>query len=384
MNIGIIYYGDYPENRGINQLTNLLAGMGHNVEILARKADKAINVENANINHVSTANFTDKLLRVFPFNFIWFYRIYNLVKTNDINCLFIREIPFSLFTIIISKWFDIPCILDMREHLPSMYQEYNKSQWVKKFIRNYTLVKSYEALVITKFSFITTVSDELRQFLLDEYQLDSEKIKVVGNYPTQKNVEIAGNILQNRKVKSEDTIRIVHAGYIDKMRGIQHFLPAFKKMIDRGYKISFDIIGEGNYKEYLIRLVDDLGLKDNVNFLDFFPPDELILNLSEYDVGLCGYEINQLTELTTPGKVFEYMCAGLAVISSPRKPVKRIIEDAECGVVYDDFSVEKITDTFEGLVKNETSLKGFKTNALEAAINKYNYSSNINELKSIL
>jgi len=385
MKIGIIYYGDYPENRGINQLTELLSGMEHNIEILARKADnKTVNIENANIHHVSKNNFTDKLLRVFPFNFIWLYQIYNLVKTKDLDCLFIREIPFSFFTIIISKWFNIPCILDMREHLPSMYQEYNESQWVKKIVRNYALVKTYEKLVVTRFSFITTVSDELRQFLLDEYQLDSEKVKVIGNFPTKTNIAIAQNIFQNRRIESDDGVKIVHAGYIDKMRGIQHFLPALRKMIDRGFNLSFDIIGKGAYKEDLVRMVQELGLEEEITFLDFYPPDELISNLSEYDVGLCGYEINQLTELTTPGKLFEYMCAGLAVFSSPRKPVKRIIEDAECGIVYNDFSVELITRKFVKLIKNKKKLTEFKTNSIKAVLNQYNYRYNIHVLKSIL
>ena len=52
-----------------------------------------------------------------------------------------------------------------------------------------------------------------------------------------------------------------------------------------------------------------------------------------FDVGLVPHAVNELTQTTIPNKLFDYMAAGLCVLSSPMRPVAEIIEQEKCGEV---------------------------------------------------
>lgn len=69
------------------------------------------------------------------------------------------------------------------------------------------------------------------------------------------------------------------------------------------------------------------------------PPRKLINELTKYDYGLIYYPKNrqsQMLHTSLPNKFFEYISAGLPVLSSSYKSLKMFIEKYRVGLVFDD------------------------------------------------
>jgi glycosyltransferase involved in cell wall biosynthesis len=98
------------------------------------------------------------------------------------------------------------------------------------------------------------------------------------------------------------------------------------------------------YRKELLEIVRRLGIETYVRFVNFVDHRELKNNLSEFDIGFIGNEINEHTNTTIPGKLFEYMAAGLAILSSDLGPVRTILQEVECGYIFSHYSTEGLAE----------------------------------------
>jgi len=210
----------------------------------------------------------------------------------------------------------------------------------------------------------------------------------LGNYPTDlflENAKYARNEVNS--FSTEGPVQLIHAGYVLKSKGIQDVIRALRRLVDRGVgPLKYRIVGSGNVRNYvepLKALTADLGLEEVVEFEPYPPADELPRTLAACDIGVCSYHLNELTHQTLPGKLFEFMAVGLPILSSARRPVVRILEEENCGVVYPSRDPQSIADTLLPLIES-ASLRGkMGRRGVEAIQNTYNASHNAEVLEEV-
>jgi len=74
-----------------------------------------------------------------------------------------------------------------------------------------------------------------------------------------------------------------------------------------------------------------------------------------------------------PNKLFNYMNAGLPVLSVDFPEMRAIIMEAECGVLIQDQGVEAIVSAIEGLLANPENLKRMCKNGQRAVRERYSW-----------
>ncbi|GMQ94809.1 MAG: glycosyltransferase family 1 protein [Acidimicrobiia bacterium] len=79
---------------------------------------------------------------------------------------------------------------------------------------------------------------------------------------------------------------------------------------------------------------DEVGLLENVHFLGERPPDSMPRYVQAFDVGTVWFDVTPMTEGVTPLKVYEYIAAGVPVVSTElpacvAEPAVRTAADAE-------------------------------------------------------
>ena len=79
--------------------------------------------------------------------------------------------------------------------------------------------------------------------------------------------------------------------------------------------IAFTLIGSGDCFDELVRLRDELGLGDTVEFTGRAPDEVVHAVLSTADVGLSPDPKNPLNDVSTMNKTMEYMAFGLPVVA---------------------------------------------------------------------
>jgi glycosyltransferase involved in cell wall biosynthesis len=86
--------------------------------------------------------------------------------------------------------------------------------------------------------------------------------------------------------------------------------------------VSFTFMGAGDSYSDLVRLRDDLGLRDHVELPGRVPDDTVLEVLSTADVGLSPDPKNPLNDLSTMNKTLEYMAFGMPVVAFDLKETR--------------------------------------------------------------
>jgi glycosyltransferase involved in cell wall biosynthesis len=119
----------------------------------------------------------------------------------------------------------------------------------------------------------------------------------------------------------------VFAGAHGEKDGLNFILDAAKALPD----VNFLLIGAGPKKRLAAEQARREGLK-NVDFRDPIPKNDLPELLHACDVGL--HAVSPLPVFQygmSPNKIFDYMAAGLPVVSNAEGPLRKILADGECG-----------------------------------------------------
>jgi len=163
--------------------------------------------------------------------------------------------------------------------------------------------------------------------------------------------------------KSHSTI--IYVGRLGKAKGLSLLLEAFSIVVKNVNRTTLVIAGDGEEKNSLVKLSENFGLKDSVQFLGRKSHDSIPNLLNSADVFVMTSHAEGV-----PIALLEAMACGLPVVSVNTGGISEVIKDGENGYLIQtrDPSIlaEKIIDA---LIKRKTLGKKAVT-----TINKY-YSS---------
>ncbi|MCS4121622.1 glycosyltransferase [Salinibacter ruber] len=392
MRIGILYYGPYPQNRGIEQLAHALRCIGHEPYIVGRipSSGKRVSAfQGFPVIQLPKENEQPLVEKPIPFNPYWLRAVESVAHERNLDALIARETPLAYPVLRAARRLDIPAFLDMRENMRAMYAKAPRRNPIKRLVRSRFIVGAYESWMVPKFDHILTVSQELKDWAIEEFGLVEGQVSVLGNYPTDQFLDGARQARKEATVSSDEgTVTLIHTGWVLESRGIQDVIRALRRLLDRGVgSIQFRIVGDGNnsgsYVGPLKELTADLGLEEVVQFEPYPSNGDLPGILAASDIGVCSYHLNEHTHQTLPGKLFEYMAVGLPVFSSARRPVVRILEKEQCGVVYSDRDPETIAETLRPLIENASLRQEMGQRGIEAIEGTYNESRYVEVLETV-
>ena len=155
---------------------------------------------------------------------------------------------------------------------------------------------------------------------------------LVRNLPRREDYQ-SNNYLRDYFHISTEKKVFVYVGGLQEDRGLEKMIDQMSRLRDDAV---FILIGKGALSDQLLALWRKLDL-DGIVF--FHPPiasENVIRILSSADVGISLIEQHSKSyQLALPSKVFEYMLAGLPVISSPLKQVKDLF-NSTAGILFVD------------------------------------------------
>lgn len=210
--------------------------------------------------------------------------------------------------------------------------------------------------------------------LLEEYDVSAKKIKVVQhgcpNIPFLSSEVVKPSLgLKGRTVLST-------FGLISRGKGVEYVIQALPSLVEKFPNILYLIIGETHpevrknegesYRMNLIRMVEELGLGDNVKFHNrFLTKKELIRYLQATDVYLTPYiGPNQISS----GTLVYALGAGRAVISTPYIHAKEVLSE-ERGLFCEFKDPISVAKEVEKLLENDKLRRDMEKKA-------YRYSRN--------
>jgi glycosyltransferase involved in cell wall biosynthesis len=163
--------------------------------------------------------------------------------------------------------------------------------------------------------------------------------------------------------------QLVFMGHLLKKQGVQLVIEAIPEIVKKIKDFNFLIIGFGEYEPELRKKISQLKIERHVQF------SKQILGYREreYAISKCGcavalyekgdYERN-FTYYADPGKIKEYLGAGVPIIMTDVPHNAYEIEKAGCGLVVED-NKDSLVKAIIKILKDEKRLKEYRRNALE-------------------
>jgi glycosyltransferase involved in cell wall biosynthesis len=225
-------------------------------------------------------------------------------------------------------------VLDMAENYPAMIQAVwtaGRQRPVDFLVRNPRLVAAVERYCLPRLDGILVVVEESAARLA-RLGVPRERIAVVSNTPRRARAE---QPLERRPRTPGQPLEIVYLGLMEIPRGVGELIAALGRLRQDHHAVHLRLIGEGRDRHLFEAQAARLELRsDVVEFLGYVENRRALELVAQADIGVLPHHADEAWNTTIPNKLFDYMAAGLAVITSDAVPAARIVMETGAGRVF--------------------------------------------------
>jgi len=166
---------------------------------------------------------------------------------------------------------------------------------------------------------------------------------------------------ENKKIFNSDKYRLVTVSRLLEMKNIQIVLKAVARLLQEGYQVTYDIIGDGYFRENLTSLAEELSIMKNVRFHGFQDAEYIRDIYKDTDIFV------MLSYPETFGRsYFEASAQGLYIIGVKNTGAYGHLTDSEA--IFIDIDELQLVEAIKSINSDEfylkTSRAGIKVNEL--------------------
>ena len=209
--------------------------------------------------------------------------------------------------------------------------------------------KGIERKIFPNLKYVFTVNDSIAKIYSEEYKVD---VKVVRNIPLLSN-QTAVEHLSNKK------IIVLQGAGININRGGEEAVAAMQ-YVDNAILL---IIGSGDVMDVLKKRVNELRLENKVKFIGKVSFQKLVQYTRHADLGLTlDKDTNINYKYSLPNKLFDYIHAGVPVLSSRLVEIQKIIDEYVIGDFISSHEPKYIAGKINEIFSDENKSSLWKKN----------------------
>ena len=395
----------FPPDIRVEKEARSLIKTGHEIHLICineRDQDNEEVVAGIRVHRLtSLGKFIDKICGLFyAISFIhlrWLLYIKSIVKRYSIEVLHVHDLPLALTTIIAGRLLKIPVIFDSHENWPALYRLLDRKGLLSS-------AKRYDKLESKSVSYadhVIVVVEEMKRKLIRKGG-DAKKITVVSN---TLDVIDKDQIKSHLNAKSGSQYLISYCGGLAPHRGVDLFIQAIPYILKEYPSSKFLIVGHGMIRE-LRGFVTDLKIEKHVKiegwgkwmlYEEYITKRDckndksfshgvysnFLKAMLQSTIGIIPYRCNPHTNATLPHKLFQHMYFKMPVLVSDVEPLKRIVEETNCGRIFRAGDPGDLAKKVIEMTSNEGLLREMGENGHKAVITKYNWENDAKRLIGI-
>jgi glycosyltransferase involved in cell wall biosynthesis len=339
---------DLFSDQRVDKVCNTLTKIGFHVTLIGRCYH--------NSPKLPLRNYKTKRLHLFfetgPFFYAEFnIRLFFYLLFNKMDILVANDLDTLLPNVLIKKLRNKKLVYDSHEYFFVILEIQHRPRVKKTWQR-------IEKYCFPKTDAVITVSQSIADKYKEEY---GKEVKVVRNIPILNTTERRDN-LHGCTTPAKPVI-ILQGNAIHKDRGGEEIIEAMPFINDA----VLLIVGQGDMIPKMKERVVELGLQERVTFTGRVTPEILRIYTDSADLGIAfdkNVSLNHYYSL--PNKLFEYIHAGVPVISSDLPERKRIIEQYNVGTVLPDLEPQTVANAINFILENKELLCRLKENCIIA------------------
>ena len=384
--ICMVVDGSYPNDIRVRKEAEALVKAAKNVLVVSPAGKNDIKEEI--INGVSVyrfgKNYThfkkgifDIIESVFNVNPFFYFYLKKVFKNYQIDFLHVHDLPLAGTCYLFKSKVKNSLILDLHENYPEALKTWflwkknplirlknsifmNPARWSKK-----------EEKYCNKYDKIICVVEEMKEKLMLKFNIDTNKMFVVSNHEEKSFIH---NFTDNtsQKIIDKDAFSITYVGGFGPHRGLDTAIKGMVTIIETIPNAILFLVGKGSVdvEKKLKQIVKENKIEDHVQLIGYRPFKEVSAIMSASSINIIPHNADEHTNNTIPHKLFQIMLSRSLLMVSSCKPLKRIVEKYDAGLVFEagnsiDFS-DKVIEAFT----NFESIRSKTENAFNAVMEK--------------
>ena len=260
-------------------------------------------------------------------------KIKNIIIKNNIDVVHIHNWGVFIESTIASKLSGASKVIHT-VHGPYISYTRGIKATLKIYIRH--MIERFLSRYIDQF---ISVSDSIRNYMVNDIGINKNKIKVIHN-------GIAGLNLKTSKLSEPKIINLVSVGRVAKIKNHQLLLNALK-MIESKINFHLTIVGDGPELNNIKEQCNKLLLNENISFLGFRTDIDEILTNMDICVVTSDYEGISIA-------ILEAMSIGMPVIASSVGGNPETVADGKSGILFPKDDESALVEALIKLSKSAT------------------------------
>ncbi|MDR1522227.1 MAG: glycosyltransferase family 4 protein [Streptococcaceae bacterium] len=245
------------------------------------------------------------------------------------------------------------------------------------------IMKWINNLTFKNCSKVIAVSDDMKEFIIKNRNIDESKVSVIHNWVTEKKKEI--KTLNNVKLKRiRDNYKLV-ISYFGNM-GIAQDLDTIVETIWHlnNKNVAFVFAGHGNKKDWIIQTINNKKL-NNCFVFDYLKGRDFLESLAMTDLFIVSLKKN-LGGLAVPSKIYSYYQSGKPVIAIMDEftDIYKEIRDNKAGIFIKNGDGERLAKKIEYLMHNKSEIYIMKANLQKMVKEKYSPEISLNKYFKVI
>jgi len=326
---------DLSFDQRVHKVCTSLHNAGYNILLVGRVRKKSVPLER---------EYKIRRFKYIPERGVFFYAVFNIrlfifLMFKKVDVLHANDLDTLLANWMVKLFRRKHLVYDTHEYFTGVPEIQNKPI-VKK---TWTAI---EKIIFPKLRHVFTVNDSIADLYEKEYGV---KIKVLRNFP------VASPLIKSKSkselgLPNDKKIVILQGGGINIDRGSEELLEA----IALSDELFLCIVGSGDVIELLKKRSDKKDLNGKVMFAGLLPYNEMMQYTMNADVGVTlDKDTNMNYRFSLPNKIFDYIKAGIPVVSSNLVELALIIKKYNLGLLIKNHEPNEILSTIVSVVNNQ-------------------------------
>jgi len=191
-------------------------------------------------------------------------------------------------------------------------------------------------------------------------------------------------INKKKKLSRNGEIHIVSIGRLIGKKGLDDALKAVIRIIKKYPHVRYTIVGDGEMREDLERLIEKNGMKNKITLFGWANRDEVVSILNKADIFLLPSKTSSDNNKEgIPNVLKEAMACGLPVISTYHAGIPELVEDGVSGFLVPEGDIDQIAAKIEYLIKNKNQWSAMGKAGRKKIEQEYEIESVVNKLEKL-
>lgn len=320
--IAMVALSYYPADVRVRREAEALAQVGISVDVICLR-DKN-QVKQGEFNQVSVYRLPVMRKRSGKLRYLresgWFFLLllFNLTLLHlrkRYDLIHVHNMPdFLVFGALIPRLTGAKIILDLHDPMPELYETKYSLNASHPFIH---LITSLERYSIRFADLVLTPNIAFRDLFISR-GCPPSKIHIVMNSPQETIFNLHSG---NPPITGKNGFVIMYHGYIVAYNGLATALEAVALLREKIPNLTFEVYGDGDFREKFLERVNELRLNGIVNYHGFKPLEDIVKAIGSINLGIIPNKMSPFTNLNFPTRIFEYLAMKKPVIAPRTKGI---------------------------------------------------------------